>query len=94
MPNEAKFGLVIGMGLVILIAVVFFRREAAQAKTAEPTSAAVKSPGSLTSPGSARTVSRRASEGTVPAAKESDTPYRPGVGVLPRQRPERTDEAP
>jgi hypothetical protein len=28
MPNDAKFGLVCGVGLVIAVAVVFFRREA------------------------------------------------------------------
>jgi hypothetical protein len=29
MPNDAKLGLVVGMGLVLLIAIFFFRREAA-----------------------------------------------------------------
>jgi hypothetical protein len=28
MPNDAKFGLVVGVGLVIAIAIVFFRKEA------------------------------------------------------------------
>lgn len=27
MPNDAKLGLVVGMALVLLIAVLFFRRE-------------------------------------------------------------------
>jgi hypothetical protein len=94
MPNEAKFGLVIGVGLVILIAVVFFRRETAQAKTADPASAAVKPPGSLSAPRSARTVSARKSEGEGQSAREGETPYRPGAGVLPRQRTERTEEGP
>jgi nucleoid-associated protein YgaU len=31
MQNDAKLGLVVGVGLVIVIAVVFFRREPAQA---------------------------------------------------------------
>lgn len=32
MPNDAKLGLVFGTGLVIIIAVVFFRKDAASAK--------------------------------------------------------------
>jgi hypothetical protein len=91
MPNEAKFGLVIGMGLVILIAVIFFRRDTAQAKTADPTSAAVKRPGSLSRP---RAVSAGKSDGEGQAAKAGETPYRPGAGVLPRQRAERSEEGP
>lgn len=43
MPSEAKYGLVVGLALVILIAVVFFRREAAHGKTADAAAAAVKS---------------------------------------------------
>ena len=58
MPSEAKYGLVIGVALVILIAVVFFRREVAQAKTADPASAAVKPPGSLTAPRAPRPAQR------------------------------------
>src|SRR5690349_8240318 len=38
MPNDAKLGLVFGAGLVIIIAVVFFRKDAANAQT-EPASA-------------------------------------------------------
>jgi hypothetical protein len=94
MPNEAKFGLVIGMGLVILIAVVFFRREVAQGKTADPTSAAVKPPGSLSAPRAARTVSAGKSDGNGPSAREGETPYRPGAGVLPRQRAEWSEQGP
>jgi hypothetical protein len=52
MPKEAKFGLVLGVSLVILIAVVFFRREAAQARVSgdAASAAAVKQPGSLPAP--------------------------------------------
>ncbi len=39
MPNDAKLGLVFGTGLVIIIAVVFFRKDAAIAQQAEPASA-------------------------------------------------------
>lgn len=36
MPNDAKLGLVVGMVLVLVIAAVFFRKEAAAADTDEP----------------------------------------------------------
>ncbi|HYT89685.1 MAG TPA: hypothetical protein VEL76_13340 [Gemmataceae bacterium] len=42
MPSEAKVGLFLGVALVVLIAVVFFRRDPGQAKSVEPASAAVK----------------------------------------------------
>jgi len=32
MPNDAKLGLVLGTGLVIIIAVVFFRKDSANAR--------------------------------------------------------------
>jgi hypothetical protein len=77
MPSEAKYGLVIGVALVILIAVVFFRREVAQAKTADPASAAVKSPGSLTTP--------RAPQTEKAEGAKQEKLYRPVSGVLPRR---------
>jgi hypothetical protein len=83
MPSEAKYGLVIGVALVILIAVVFFRREAAQAKTADPASAAVKSAGSLSPSRAPRTVPTEKAE-----APKEERLYRPVSGVLPRPRPE------
>jgi hypothetical protein len=86
MPNEAKFGLVIGLALVILIAVVFFRRDGVQAKTGDSASAAVKSPGSLSPPRAGPSGSAGKTERESAAAKEGETPYRPGAGVLPRQR--------
>jgi nucleoid-associated protein YgaU len=55
MNKDAKLGLVIGIGLVIVIAVVFFRKEAAPAKAAgEATAAAVKPKGVSVSPGQPR----------------------------------------
>ncbi len=43
MSKDAKLGLVLGIALVIVIAVVFFRKDPAQAKASgEPTAAAVK----------------------------------------------------
>ncbi len=41
MPNDAKLGLVLGMGLVIAIGVVFYRKEPGQASTPVATPAAV-----------------------------------------------------
>jgi len=40
MTNDAKLGLVVGIGLVILIAIVFFRKDSAAARAA-PTPATV-----------------------------------------------------
>jgi hypothetical protein len=42
MPNDAKLGLVVGVGLVIAVAVMFFRREApASPPAAEPAPAGI-----------------------------------------------------
>lgn len=46
MPKDAKFGLVVGTGLVLLIAILFFRKEPAAARPgADPASVAVKPAG-------------------------------------------------
>jgi nucleoid-associated protein YgaU len=48
MSKDAKLGLVLGIGLIIVIAVVFFRKDAASAKAAsETTAAAVQPKGTL-----------------------------------------------
>ena len=46
MPNDAKLGLVVGVGLVIAVAVVFFRKEspAADPAGAQPAPAVTPSP--------------------------------------------------
>lgn len=49
MSNDSKFGLVLGVALVILIAVVFFRRDAGHARPGESAAVAVK-PGTLPAP--------------------------------------------
>jgi hypothetical protein len=41
MPNDAKLGLVLGIGLVIVLGVVFFRRELSPEVSATGTPAAV-----------------------------------------------------
>lgn len=45
MPNDAKLGMVIGIGLVLLIAVVFFRKNAPAYGPQPPAPAAVGVPG-------------------------------------------------
>ncbi len=48
MPREAKLGLVIGVALVILVAVMFFRRDATQARAAtDQTTVAARPSGAL-----------------------------------------------
>src|SRR5262245_30719379 len=47
MPREAKLGLVIGVGLVILVAVVFFRKDAAHARAGDATTVAARPAGAL-----------------------------------------------
>jgi nucleoid-associated protein YgaU len=55
MTKDAKLGLVIGIGLVIVIAVVFFRKDPATVKAAtEPAAAAVKPKGVSVAPGEQR----------------------------------------
>ena len=44
MPNDAKLGLVFGVGLVIAVAVVFFRRDLATAQPNDNPAGAVSSP--------------------------------------------------
>ena len=41
MPNDAKLGLVVGVAMVVLIAAIFFRKDAAQAQPAPPAPNAV-----------------------------------------------------
>jgi nucleoid-associated protein YgaU len=50
MSKDAKLGLVLGIGLIIVIAVVFFRKDPAQATAASETAAAVKPKNSLGTP--------------------------------------------
>lgn len=83
MPNDAKLGLVLGVGLVIAVAVVFFRKEApAGSPSGEPAPAGIVHPipPSPLPSGPVRPVSARPSGRTVPDAaarrhvvKEGDT---------------------
>ena len=42
MPNDAKLGLVIGLGLVIVVAVIYFRNDSTRAHEESPAATAVK----------------------------------------------------
>jgi hypothetical protein len=50
MPNDAKLGLMVGVGLVVVIGFVFFRKEPATANPEVATPAAVNSKESVSSP--------------------------------------------
>jgi nucleoid-associated protein YgaU len=71
MPNDAKLGLVFGTGLVIIIAVVFFRKDAANAQT-EPASATTVKNGILP------TISSRTDAASSPAQAVASTRTVPG----------------
>ncbi len=49
MPNDAKLGLVVGVGLVVVIGFVFFRKEPATANPADAAPAAVSTKGPVPS---------------------------------------------
>ena len=58
MPNDAKLGLVVGVGLLIVVAVVFFRRELTPgANSVEPPSNKVQPPPPAIPPANNRLVS-------------------------------------
>jgi hypothetical protein len=61
MPNDAKLGLVCGVGLVIAIAVVFYRKDAAPRPPAEP--ASINKPPAPPTDGSRRSAQARATSG-------------------------------
>jgi len=42
MPNDAKLGLVVGLGLVIAVAVVYFRNDSLRKREESPAASAVK----------------------------------------------------
>ena len=50
MPKDAKLGLVVGVGLVILIAVVFFRREPLPSPGGSPASVSAAGPSPVPAP--------------------------------------------
>src|SRR5215472_5665626 len=42
MPNDAKLGLLVGLGLVIAVAVIYFRNDSLRKREESPTATAVK----------------------------------------------------
>jgi hypothetical protein len=73
MPNDAKLGLVAGVGLVLVMAMVFFRKDPATANPPPESSApaAVKAIGMLPARGPARRIAVK------PASQESSPPPTP-----------------
>jgi hypothetical protein len=76
MPNDAKLGLVLGVGLVIAVGVVFFRKDLVAAQSRDPSAAAASSvaaPAAATAPPAnavrdqLHPVKARTAERTVPA---------------------------
>jgi hypothetical protein len=87
MPNDAKLGLVLGVVLVILIAVLFFRKDSTQGKGGD--SAAVKSRTAL-SPSLRRTGSAGKTQAIRPGAElfglgetTGDVRKAPAEGTVP-----------
>src|SRR5262249_29288569 len=73
MPNDAKLGLVVGVGLVIAVAVVFFRRDLTARPAGESATAVAPSPSTrppaprpLTRPVRGRPMAREAEDGATP----------------------------
>jgi nucleoid-associated protein YgaU len=67
MPNDAKLGLVVGVGLVIAIGVLFYRKDASSTPGAAPAGAAVQAAGATPGrgqyrPARGRTVARSSPE--------------------------------
>ena len=67
MPNDAKLGLVVGVGLVIAIGVLFFRKDPGSAPGTSPAGAAVQAAGATPGrgpyrPARGRTVARSSPE--------------------------------
>jgi hypothetical protein len=80
MPKDAKFGLVVGVGVVVLIAALFFRKDherpvaqvATQAVSARP---AADGPAPTTPPGGAGSTSPASSTNGPPADPNPPTVY-------------------
>jgi nucleoid-associated protein YgaU len=72
MPNDAKLGLIVGVGVVILVAVVFFRRDAEPGQGTDPVPASMRgntgTPRELYRPVKASTSSRPKEAPAEPAA--------------------------
>lgn len=64
MPNDAKLGLVVGVGLVIAVAVIFFRKESPQESPTDAVAGAPEEavPRGLSRPLKARSAGRNAAE--------------------------------
>jgi hypothetical protein len=76
MPNDAKLGLVVGVGLVILVAVLFFGKELVPEHAAASPAVAVATPPAEEKPAEERPLAQTASHvkllesGVLPAVNE------------------------
>lgn len=86
MPNDARLGLVIGVGLVITVALVFFRKDLISRKpSGDPAAASTNSPVKVPPtpprsgprPAKARTVSQSATDGEAPRTEVRVEPQAP-----------------
>ncbi|MBL8798385.1 MAG: LysM peptidoglycan-binding domain-containing protein [Planctomycetia bacterium] len=69
MPNDAKLGLVVGVGLVIAIGVVFYKKDASPAPGTPATGAAVQSAGANPGRGQYRPTRGRVASRYTPEAE-------------------------
>src|SRR5205085_8086446 len=73
MPNDAKVGLVLGMGLVLVISVVFFHREAVTRTNSLGSSSAAVQPGGTGSPATSHGLSGAGKSKTAAGKLQSHT---------------------
>jgi len=81
MPNDAKLGLIVGVAVVLVISVVFYRKEPvpSASRGAEPAAAAVGSSSTSTTPPHNMNVSTR---GRAPEAGKPVDPSLSGPAIL------------
>jgi nucleoid-associated protein YgaU len=72
MPNDAKLGLVVGVVLVIAVAVIYFRNDAASRKKDEPPAATAVKPTPTTAPFPARGQTRPTKARTAVESEETE----------------------
>ena len=95
MPNDARLGLVVGVGLVLAVAVVFFRKDLITRKPVTEPAASTIRPAkalpparSVSQPARARTVSRAGGDTEQPSGQAGDRQERPADDVDSQPRPE------
>jgi len=93
MPNDAKLGLVVGVGLVIAVAVVFFRKELPPVSSSPDNAAATVGNPAVPGPSAQpRGVNRPAKAKTMARGEETDTPGTERVVPEWQDQPTRPDD--